>query len=738
MNTKYRTYLLLAGCAAALTTARAQGSPPNDEPVTLSPFTVSGASDKGYIASESMTGTRVATQIKDLPFSVNVLTSEFFEDFALFELNENVAYISSFTMLDQGGAYNLRGFNQTFQLRDGFFRLGRYGSSNIDRIEVIKGPNASIYGQSSPGGLINMISKRPKKRTAQKVSVSAGSYDTNREVLESTGPLGSGGRTFYVSTLGFYERGYETEMAQLRNKEFFTGVQHFFRDESSLLLQVEYVLREQHSPPAGAPEIYDSVTKQYTGIARNLGTLQELGPNSELNRGMFSATGVYEKTFNPVWSLRVGANYFRARRWDFNQNTVANQLTLPAMTMTRAAAPTKTVTREEGGGLQSDLLAHYWMANHRVENRDLLTFDFNDYYAHNPQWAVAGTDLAKWTPIRTFKVGDSIPFYLLPFDYAQARYNRNNKNRTTIFGGLFRHQSAFLDGRVLFYTGVRFDYVRFSLRDLVKGANARFLSRAWSPNVGVNVKATRNLAVYANRSNGFTPNAQQATASNILPNETSYGYDYGLKGSYLDDRLNFTVGGFYVVRRNVAVTELDELGLPHTVADGSHLVRGFEVDLNWRITEPLSVGGSWGHIDSRITDFGYQYMSVGRSPAKISPDNFGVYAKYNFLRGPLTGLSSNLGVTYVAATPLEGPAAGDTYVNGVYTGTNNQWQLKTWAYATVNLGVHYAFPPGRGKFRHRVGLNVNNLLDKEYITPTNVARVVGDRRSFYLQYTLSH
>ena len=106
--------------------------------------------NRGYIASESMTGSRVATPIRELPFSVNVLTSEFFDDFALFELNDNVAYIGSFTGLDQGGGFNLRGFNATAQLRDGFFRLGRYGSSNVDRIEVIKGPNAAIYGQTSP------------------------------------------------------------------------------------------------------------------------------------------------------------------------------------------------------------------------------------------------------------------------------------------------------------------------------------------------------------------------------------------------------------------------------------------------------------------------------------------------------------------------------------------------------------------------------------------------------------
>ena len=109
----------------------------------------------------------------------------------IFELADNIVHIGSFTGLDIGGNFNLRGFSSSFQLRDGFFRLGRYGSSNIDRMEVIKGSNAAIYGRSSPGGMVNMISKAPKTRESQKVTFNYGSYGTERVTLEATGPLPS-------------------------------------------------------------------------------------------------------------------------------------------------------------------------------------------------------------------------------------------------------------------------------------------------------------------------------------------------------------------------------------------------------------------------------------------------------------------------------------------------------------------------------------------------------------------
>jgi outer membrane receptor protein involved in Fe transport len=159
---------------------------PPEEAVRLSEFSVTASDDRGYVPSETMTGSRVATKIIDLPYTVNVLTSEFFEDFGVFEFMDNIVHVGSFTGLDIGGNFNLRGFGSTYQLRDGFFRLGRYGSSNIDRMEIIKGSNAAIYGRTSPGGMVNMISKQPKSRASQKISLNYGSYGTQRGTLERT------------------------------------------------------------------------------------------------------------------------------------------------------------------------------------------------------------------------------------------------------------------------------------------------------------------------------------------------------------------------------------------------------------------------------------------------------------------------------------------------------------------------------------------------------------------------
>jgi outer membrane receptor for ferric coprogen and ferric-rhodotorulic acid len=190
--------------------------------VELSPFEVSAQADRGYVASETMTGSRVKTLIVDLPYTVNVMTSEFMADFGIFELSDNVTQIGGFTGLDVGGNFVLRGFTSNNQLRDGFFRIGRYGSSNIDRIEIIKGSSAAIYGRSAAGGMMNIISKSPKAAASQSVSYNYGDYDTRRLTFEGTGPLLQSmlGKTNYVATASNYKRGFKAPHSFVRNEEY--------------------------------------------------------------------------------------------------------------------------------------------------------------------------------------------------------------------------------------------------------------------------------------------------------------------------------------------------------------------------------------------------------------------------------------------------------------------------------------------------------------------------------------
>jgi outer membrane receptor protein involved in Fe transport len=762
------------------------------ETVELDKFNVNYPARREYAAAQTMPGPRMDTPLRDLPFTVNVLTSEFFEDFAIFEFNDTLTQIGGLTGLSVGGPFNLRGFAGTAQLRDGFFRLGRNGPSSVDRIEVIKGPNAGIYGRTTPGGMINLVSKQPRAETAQKATLAFGDYGTRLGALEATGSAGQG--TSYILTLSRLDRKYDVPGSTLRNDEAYLAVRHEFADGSRLQASAEYFLQLRQSPPGAAPVVIDAHGSGVgpgwagtaVGYADNLAKVNWYGPNSELNRGENTFLASYERKLGTVWTLRTSGQYFRARRWDYNLNTGFNyefalllnhggffagpsSLQAP-ITATRFWMPSKNFIAEDGGGFQGDLTAHYWFGRHAVENKTLLTVDFNDYYRYDPLWywmnlnAELPPDLAAWKaagPVvlnADYTPAGPVAYFPKPFEWGHESISRLTRRRTSVLGGVARHETHWLSDRLLTYAGARFDAVRFRESDklIAAGAYAHREETQFRPNLGALYQVKPGWRVYANHSESYF--VDQGTNPNFIANpeyrpETARGYDFGLKASLLDDRLNLTLGGYYIERFNVPIMD-DNPAVVGLVLDGStppppnqldrsagnQLDRGWEIDATWQASPEVSAALSFGHVNAIYTAYGTSAPTVrGRSVPNMSPENGSLSLRYAPVRGRLRQFSANVGVTYVSKTPTELPNAGDTGLfnpfvpNGrVYTYSTGQWNLKVPSYTLWNFGLHYRFG-GPARLEHTLSLNVNNVFDHHYL---RVSKLWGDGRAVYLTWRL--
>jgi iron complex outermembrane receptor protein len=773
---------LFAWCLAlSAITALAQTTPAEPkEPVTeLSPFEVKAEENRGYIASETMTGTRVATQIKDLPYTVNVITSEFFEDFAMFQLDDTMTQVGGMTGLDIGGGFNLRGFSSTSQLRDGFYRLGRYGQTNVDRMEIIKGPNAGIYGRTSPGGMVNMISKSPKKKDSQKFTVRGGSFGTLQGTFEGTGTVGSPD-TSYIVIASQFNRGGDMDWFHIREDQGFVAVKHDFDNGGHLLVSAEYFMQHRHAPTSAAPVVTDlkntasNLDDEAIGYAKNLAKFNAFGPHSELSRSSATFYASYDKKLSDVISFRAGGQFFQANRWDYNQNTGFGAITINSttasanLTSTRGATPNRGLIFEDGGGVQLDTVARYKLFG-KVPSKTLVTVDANDYYRYDPTRNSGATAaIAAWTAAGSGRVVALLPDYTpaAPLTYftsslddgGQAALTRYTRRRATVFGGMIRHESRFIDERLLTYVGLRFDKVKFSELDYLATINGvtgtltapvivkREVTQS-KPNFGALFKVRENFRVYANYSESYFINQTDNPADIANPlykPETAKGWDYGIKGSLFDDRLNYTIGAFDIRRFNVRVQDLVESPagsgtfVQITRPDGDQKDTGWEADVNWAVNRNWAAGVSFGHVKAIYTDFGEaRPQAVGRKVQNISPENGGAYIKFTGGEGRLKGFSANLGVTHVAETPTEAPDAGDTMVitGGVATvaRSTNQWKLTVPAFTLWNVGFSYKWKHGT-HVDHSLRLNVNNVFDEDYL---KVNKNIGDRRGVYFSYTLA-
>lgn len=175
----------------------------------LDPFSVVADDANGYAATNSISATRINTNIKDVPVPINIITADFIRDFAFTKVEDAVVADATITRVGRNeGNFNenfvIRGFRSSLNLRNRIPYRGFTDTSMVERIEIVKGPAAVLYGLSDPGGLVNIITKKPLAVRQHSLEFRAGSDSFARAEWDSTGPLDEAGKFLYRLT-GSYE-----------------------------------------------------------------------------------------------------------------------------------------------------------------------------------------------------------------------------------------------------------------------------------------------------------------------------------------------------------------------------------------------------------------------------------------------------------------------------------------------------------------------------------------------------
>jgi iron complex outermembrane receptor protein len=190
------TACILIASLHAQTASPSSTDTQGDATVKLPSFTVSENQDKGYLAANSVSATRISTPIADLPFAVSAFTPQFIADIGAQDIGDIVMYAAGVSNGSNGFSYQaafyLRGFQQ-YPEENGFFE-GQYANNYVDasaieRVEVVKGPASLLYGQIQPGGTVNYITKQPEPKRFEKINIQAGSYNFYRGTLDVNEPL---------------------------------------------------------------------------------------------------------------------------------------------------------------------------------------------------------------------------------------------------------------------------------------------------------------------------------------------------------------------------------------------------------------------------------------------------------------------------------------------------------------------------------------------------------------------
>jgi outer membrane receptor protein involved in Fe transport len=267
--------LLCLFTVGAATSGAQETAPSSDESVVeLSPFEVSTQDDRGYRATNTISGSRLDTPIKDIPMPIEVITDEFIRDVGASDLRASLRYSAGIILQSQndqganafygaGGVHNpegatanktqssfkIRGYVTDVVLRDGYRRQSATDSINIGRIEVIRGPAALLYGIGNFGGIVNYLPKEPSNQQSATVYATLGSHDFKRTAFDVTGPFGADSGVAYRLSGAWQDTGNHTEL--YNENHWFISPSFSYRPTSKTRIVFDFELGKQFEDALG-------------------------------------------------------------------------------------------------------------------------------------------------------------------------------------------------------------------------------------------------------------------------------------------------------------------------------------------------------------------------------------------------------------------------------------------------------------------------------------------------------
>ncbi|HYD83004.1 MAG TPA: TonB-dependent receptor plug domain-containing protein, partial [Opitutus sp.] len=331
-----------------------------EDVVELSPFTVTSDKDKGYRATNSVAGTRLATAIKDVPMSIEVITSDFIRDTGSTSLRESLRFSGGIVLSSQvdglvdpgsldtkanagandprgvdrdpnGTTLKIRGFVIDQVLRDGFRRQSSSDSINIDRIEVVRGPSALLYGVGNFGGVVNYLPKEPKLKPAYSLEFGAGNWGYKRGALDFTGPLGDPDNRWeaaYRLTAAVQERGDGTQF--FNQKSWLVSPVFSFRPFPNTYVKIDVEVGATNMNGmgfqnvrsrvggSGAQQRISNFVTSVLGSGLDARTFRWSGPDTYTNAPMRNFALTVEQKITDDLIVRVGAQTGRTERESLN------------------------------------------------------------------------------------------------------------------------------------------------------------------------------------------------------------------------------------------------------------------------------------------------------------------------------------------------------------------------------------------------------------------------------------
>lgn len=680
---------------------------------TLKAMTVTGKAgyadndpyNPNYNRANATTATKTDTPIMLTPASIQVVPKAVMNDQQntniLDSLNRNVSGVSART----GGAllydnFIIRGFNTGLAgaaYRNGLLSPSNfYEPSNIEQLEVLKGPAAALYGRIEPGGIVNVTTKKPLATPYYALQQQFGSYDLYRTTVDATGPIDGAKTVLYRFNATYLEKGsFRGDM--VNSDRVFIAPTLSWRPNDKFEANVE--LEYKHDTVTmdnGIPVLNGA--NQPANLPHN----RYLGDSAEDRAEQENVLIGYDWTFhfNDDWKL---TNRFLWEDWNIDQRSI-NPLSLRAdnRTLNRGLSYGQRAFEAYTTNLDLNGKFDLFGTKHDV----LVGGDFYDQRFPGDTTFQGAT-----AAVPTIDIYN--PVYGRVSQAALDRLPKNNfrVKKDQWFGVYFQDQITLWD-KLHILGGGRYDWAlsgstisRVSVQD-AKNKFSDQETQNFSPRVGLLYQPWTWLSVYGNYTQSFNVNSGLSASGQQFDPQIGEQFEAGFKTEFFDQRLSTSMAFYHLTKSNTLTADPNNFGF--SLAIGEARSQGIEVDIKGQVTEQLSLISTYAYTDTRVTKDNAGI--VGNELVNVPEHQASLWGTYQFTERFKVGLGE----------VLVGSRQGDA---------NNTFQLP--GYARTDAMAAYTVPVG--KTRLTTQLNINNLLNKDYFSDSSV----GGRNSVFFGEPIS-
>jgi len=655
--------------------------------------------------TRSASATRTDTAIEDIPQSISVISAQVLEDLDVARIDHAMDFAGGVVRGNNFGGlqisgYTVRGFTTGEIYRNGFpANRGTSTSpdaSSVERVEVLKGPSSGLYGRSDPGGLVNIVTKRPQQDAFTRVRASAGSWDRYRAALDINRPLDTAGKVLARLNLAVEDNGSFRDHVEQQRQVVSPSLTWHINAKTQLQVDAEIIRNDS---------IYDRGISPVNGNPDVMSRRRFLGePNDgkmRNNNQMLQAA--LEHWLPNNWKLRLANQYWAGH---LQGTTSENQLP--------AAPDFDTVRRRtrardfqwHGNMTHLDLVGSFTLAG--MQHQFLLGLEHETHTNGSTFWQ------SDYPPSYALNIYN--PVYGGPKPTTVTK--TSTASTTEIWGLNIQDQVSFTE-KLRGQIGVRVENYQLDGRNLVTGAeNPHQEKDIATPRIGLVYEVSPQVNLFGSVAKSFKPNGVDELG-NSRKSEEGFGYEAGTKFELLSGRLGGTLGLFHITKENVLTSNPDypASSIIQQIPIGEQRSRGFDMQVAGYISKSIRLIAAYAWIDAEVSKSNNPNLPVGRDLAGIPRHSGSVMGVYQFQRGVFKGSEFGVSVFYVGTRPSS-------------TDAN---RLDIADYTTTNLFLRY-----KPSENLSIGLNLNNLTDKRYYERLfgNTWLVPGDPRNFSINVSL--